>query len=167
MRKFLPIVLVVVALAVAIPVLGQLRPQAGLEEGRRAPEFTLPDFAGNLLSLRDLEGQVVMLNFWSAACPPCREEMPDMQRVYDDLKEDGFTILAVNVNDRPEDALRFLTDNGYTFPAVRDSDLAVARMYEVTGIPKTLILDRSGVIRQIRVGLIHEETLRRLVEEWL
>ena len=121
---------------------------------------------GETVSLTDLRGQVVMLNFWSAACPPCREEMPEMQRVYDELNGDGFTILAVNVNDLPQIAARFLDEFGYTFPVVKD-DGNVSRLYELQFIPKTLIIDRSGIIRHVRVGTISETELRSIVQKWL
>jgi peroxiredoxin len=166
MKKFLPILLVVVMLIVAVPLLAQFRMQGGLDVGDTAPGFTLNDLEGNPMSLSDFRGQVVMVNFWSSTCPPCREEMPDMQNVYDDLKDDGFTILAVNVNDPPVMARRFLEDFGYTFPVVKD-DGEVSRLYEVQFIPKTLLLDREGVVRFVTVGPVHEEQLRQLVTEWL
>jgi len=159
--------IMIMALVVAILLMNQFRSQEGLSIGEQAPEFTLNDFEGTPVSLTDLRGKVVMLNFWSAACPPCREKMPTLQRIYEDLQARGFTILAINVNDRPQDALKYLTDNGYTFPALKDADLTVARMYAVTGIPKTLILDRNGMIRDVRLGPTNEATLRRIIEEWL
>lgn len=166
-KKYAPLLIMIMTLAVAIMVMRQFRSQEGLSVGAQAPEFTLNNFEGTPLSLKDLRGKVVLLNFWSAACPPCREKMPTLQRLYEDLQARGFTILAVNVNDRPQDALKYLTDNGYTFPALKDADLTVARMYAVTGIPKTLILDRSGIIRDVRLGPTDEATLRRLIEELL
>jgi peroxiredoxin len=165
MRKYLPVLVVVIVLSIAIPVLSQLRVK-GLDEGTKAPDFSLNTLDGENVSLFDLRGQVVMLNFWSAACPPCREEMPEMQRVYDDLKGDGFTILAVNVNDMPQIAGRFLDEFGYTFPVVKD-DGNVSRLYELQFIPKTLIIDRNGIIRYVRVGTITETELRSIVQKWL
>ncbi|MBS4008043.1 MAG: TlpA family protein disulfide reductase [Clostridium sp.] len=167
MKKYAPILIMIMALAVAILALRQFRSQEGLSVGQQAPGFTLNDFEGNLVSLNDLRGKVVLLNFWSAACPPCREQMVALQQLYEDLSAQGFTILAINVNDRQEVALNYLAENGYTFPALKDADLAVARMYAVTGIPKTLILDRGGMIRDVRLGPASEATLRRMIEEWL
>ncbi len=167
MKKYAPILIMIMALAVVILVLRQFRSQEGLSVEQLAPEFTLNDFDGNPVSLNDLRDKVVLLNFWSAACPPCREKMPTLQKLYEDLHARGFTILAINLNDRPQDALKYLTDNGYTFPALKDADLTVARRYAVTGIPKTLILDRSGTIRDVRLGLTGEATLRRMIEKWL
>ncbi|MCL4464150.1 MAG: TlpA family protein disulfide reductase [Firmicutes bacterium] len=167
MKKYTPMLIMLLALAAAILTLSQFRSQEGLSVGQAAPEFTLNDFEGNPVSLADLRGKVVLLNFWSAACPPCREKMPTLQQVYEDLQARGFTVLAINVNDRLQDAQKYLSDNGYTFPALKDADLTVARMYAVTGIPKTLMLDRSGIIRDVRLGPTDEATLRRLIEELL
>ena len=166
-KRYAPMLIMIMALVVVILLMNQFRSQEGQSVGEQAPEFTLNDFEGTPVSLTDLRGKVVMLNFWSAACPPCREKMPTLQRIYEDLQARGFTILAINVNDRPQDALKYLTDNGYTFPALRDADLSVARMYAVTGIPKTLMLDRNGMIRDVRLGPTDEATLRRLIEELL
>jgi peroxiredoxin len=165
MQKYRLILIAVLVVAVSIVVMGRLRGENEVE-GQRAPDFTLQDLAGNSLSLSDFEGKVVMLNFWSAACPPCREEMPAMQRVYEDLKGEGFEILAVNVNDLPAMAERFLSDNGYTFTVVKD-DGVVSRTYAVQYIPKTLIIDRKGTIRFVHVGLISEQELRQQVGKWL
>ncbi len=165
MRKILPALVVVIIVVIAIFVLSQFRVQ-GLDVGARAPGFTLNTLDDEPVNLSDLHGQVVMLNFWSAACPPCREEMPAMQQVYDALKSEGFTILAVNVNDIPQVAHRFLRENGYTFPVVKD-DGNVSRVYEVRFIPKTLIIDRKGTIRHVRVGTITEEELMAIVRSWL
>lgn len=166
MKKLWPALLAVLVVALAVPLLAQLRGE-GLAVGRKAPDFTLAylDVDGSV-RLQDLRGRVVLLNFWSAACPPCREKMPVMQRLYEDLRERGFVILAVNVNDLPALAREFVRQNGYTFPVLKD-DGTVGRLYEVRFIPKTFLLDRDGVIRHIRVGKIEERELRQVVEEWL
>lgn len=165
MKKFLPIVIVVAILLVAIPLLRQYR-SVGLAAGKNAPSFTLLDLEGKAFNLDDFNGQVVMINFWSATCPPCREEMPAMQKVYDELKDDGFVILAINVNDMPVVAKKFIESNGYTFPVLKD-DGVVAKTYEVQFIPKTLILDRDGVVRFVEVGQLSEEQIRNAVQAWL
>jgi peroxiredoxin len=165
MRKYLPMMMIALLLVITIPTLRYFRVE-GLSPGRRAPEFVLKDLNGQPVSLSALRGQVVMLNFWSPICRACREEMPEMQRVYDDLKDDGFTILAVNAYHGLDVARQFIEENGFTFTVVQD-DATVARMYQVTLLPKTMIIDREGIIRQVWVGSINEEQLRRLVLEWL
>lgn len=166
MKKLRPAFLAVLVVALAIPLLAQLRGE-GLSVGRKAPDFTLAYLeGGGSVSLKELRGKVVLLNFWSAACPPCREKMPVMQRLYDDLRERGFVVLAVNVNDLPALAGEYVAENGFTFPVLKD-DGAVGQLYEVRFIPKTVLLDRDGVIRQIRVGAAEEQELRQMAEEWL
>lgn len=166
MKKLLPAILAIFVVALAVPLLAQLR-GSGLTLGQEAPDFTL-DFleGGGSVSLRELRGRVVLLNFWSAACPPCREKMPVMQRLYDTLPQDGFIVLAVNVNDLPALAREFVAQNGYTFPVLKDDGL-VGQLYEVRYIPKTFLLDRDGVIRRISVGGLGEQEMLQMVEEWL
>ncbi|MBT9167471.1 MAG: Thiol-disulfide oxidoreductase ResA [Syntrophomonadaceae bacterium] len=122
MKKYASMLIMIMVLTVVILALRQFRSQEGLSVGQLAPDFTLNDFEGSPVSLNDVRGKVVLLNFWSAACPPCREKMPTLQKLYEDLSARGFTILAINLNDRPQDALKYLTDNGYTFPALKDAD---------------------------------------------
>jgi peroxiredoxin len=166
MKKLLPAMLAILVVALAVPLLAQLRSN-GLTLGREAPDLTLDYLeGGGSVSLRELRGRVVLLNFWSAACPPCREKMPVMQRLYEDLQQEGFLVLAVNVNDLPALAREFVVQNGYTFPVLKDDGL-VGRLYEVRYIPKTFLLDRDGVIRQIRVGALGEHEMRQMVKEWL
>ncbi|NLM45912.1 MAG: TlpA family protein disulfide reductase [Firmicutes bacterium] len=167
MRRFLPLIIVILLIAAAIPVLGYLRPPEGLEEGKRAPDFTLQAIDGSKISLSDLRGRVVMLNFWSAGCGPCREEMPYLQEVYEELRDKGFAILAVNL-DSPLIAADFAQKHGLTFPVVTDPDYEIGIRYEVQYIPKTLILDRRGIIRFVGVGsFASAEQLRSLLAKWL
>jgi peroxiredoxin len=164
--KLLPAILAVLLVALAVPLLAQLR-GGGLAVGQKAPDFTLASLeGGGSVRLRELRGRVVLLNFWSAACPPCREKMPVMQRLYENLRERGFIVLAVNVNDLPAFAGEFVRQNGYTFPVLKD-DGVVGQLYEVRFIPKIFLLDREGVIRRIQVGAMGEQELRQMVEAWL
>ncbi|HHX74101.1 MAG TPA: TlpA family protein disulfide reductase [Firmicutes bacterium] len=167
MRKFLPLIIVLAALAIAIPLLSYLRPPEGLTEGKRAPDFALPAIDGGEIKLSGLRGQVVMLNFWSAGCGPCRAEMPYMQEVYEELRDEGLTIVAVNL-DSPLIAAAFAQEYGLTFPVVTDTEYDVSLRYEVQYIPKTLILDRRGIIRFVGVGSFTSAAqLRGLLTNWL
>lgn len=161
MKKYKLILIVVPAVVLAVFVLGRYQ-REGLAPGRRAPEFTLPDLSGEEISLQEFRGQVVMLNFWSAACAPCREKMPGIQRLYDEFKAAGFAVVAVNVNDPSVMVRSHIEANDYTFTVLKD-DGEVSRIYELRFIPKTIILDRDGIIRFVTVGQVSEEKLRSVV----
>jgi peroxiredoxin len=117
--------------------------------GRTAPEFTLPDLNGNMVSLKALRGKVVFLNFWATWCKPCEEEMPSMQALYDMLKERQFEILAVSVDtEGPEAVDRFVKKYGITFPVLHDRRGNVKDLYKTTGVPETFVIDQNGVIAE-------------------
>ncbi|NLP37508.1 MAG: TlpA family protein disulfide reductase [Firmicutes bacterium] len=181
MRKILPLLVTIIIVAAAIFFLQKQFSQkaknaeqdpvadvpVGIAVDMRAPDFTLKDLDGNKISLSEQRGQVVMLNFWAISCPYCRAEMPDMQDVYTELHSEGFTILAVNINDSPAEAADFMRRHGYTFPVLIDEDWQVSILYEAYSIPKTLLLDRNGVIRHLHYGPIDAETLGAMVKDLL
>ena len=108
------------------------------------PDFTLPDPAGNKLSLKDFRGKFVMLNFWASWCGPCREEMPAMERLYQEFQHKGFVVLSVNVRDKREDALRFITELNLTYPVVFDPTGRWLLRYGAWGLPNTYLIGRKG-----------------------
>lgn len=109
-----------------------------------APDFTLKSNQGKNMRLEELRGEVVMLNFWASWCGPCRQEMPLMNDIYEDYKDLGFTILAVNVDEDSADADRFLTAVPVDFPVLYDNESKVSEMYEVDAMPTTVLIDRDG-----------------------
>ena len=118
-----------------------------------AADFTVPDLAGKPLRLRDFKGKVVFLNFWATWCPPCKEEMPSMKRLYRRHKDRGFTILALSIDSggaAPVGA--FVKELGLTFPIGLDSKTTVANEYAVRGLPATFLIDAKGVIAAIAIG---------------
>lgn len=108
------------------------------------PGFTLPDPAGKKVSLEDFRGRLVMLNFWASWCVPCREEMPTMERLYQEFKNKGFVILAVNVKDKRKDALAFIKELKLTYPVVFDSDDVVGPLYGAWALPTTYLIGPKG-----------------------
>lgn len=119
-----------------------------------AADFRLPDMDGELHALSDFRGQVVMLNFWATWCPPCRREMPSMQRLYDKYKASGLTVVAVNQWEDPDLVFEFtgrLTLQP-TFPILFDRESRLAEQYGVKGLPTTYLLDRDGNIRYRAIG---------------
>lgn len=108
------------------------------------PDFTLPDPAGKKVSLKDFRGKLVMLNFWATWCEPCREEMPSMERLYQEFKDDGFVILAVDVKDKRKDALEFIKELKLTYPIVFDPGGEVGVLYGAWGLPATYLIGAKG-----------------------
>ncbi len=119
-----------------------------------APDFTLPDMDGTRHALRDLRGSVVMLNFWATWCPPCRREMPSMQRLYEKFRDRGLTVVAINQWEDPDLVFEFVGRLSLepTFPILFDRESRVAEQYGVKGLPTTYLIDREGNIRFQAIG---------------
>ena len=134
-----------------------------------APDFTLPTLDGEDITLSDLRGRAVLINFWATWCPPCRLEMPAMQRVYERYKEEGFVVLAVNFREGQEQVKPFVEELGLTFPVLLDEKGNVASQYRVIGLPSSYFVDKEGRIQTVQVGAMSEafmeEQVQRLVGE--
>jgi len=127
--------------------------------GHYAPEITAVDLSGNKVTLASLRGKVVALNFWYAACEPCKIEMPALQRSYDKYKGQGFVVLGIDVTDDTATTNAFVREVGITYPVVRDQSLQTVTAYNVTDTPSTFFIDRDGVIRTKVVGALDISTL--------
>jgi cytochrome c biogenesis protein CcmG/thiol:disulfide interchange protein DsbE len=141
------------------------------EEGHQAPDFTLKTLDGKTARLSELRGKkVVLINFWATWCPPCRLEMPTMQKIYTEYKDKGFEVLAVNIEpDAKEEISEFMKELRLTFPVLLDHDMKVTRKYRLIGLPVSFLIDRQGIIRTKDVGY-HDWTdkeSRRQVESLL
>ncbi len=123
--------------------------QAPPDMGSQAPDFQLIDLQGNRQALPDYHGKVVLLNFWATWCGPCRVEMPSMERVYQDLKDEGFAILAISSDPQGSIVTRpFVASQGLTFPILHDSDYRVSGSYGVRTLPMSFLIDRNGTLSQ-------------------
>jgi peroxiredoxin len=117
-----------------------------------APEFTLPTPDGKKVSLAQLRGQVVFVNFWATWCPPCRVEMPSMERLHQQFKGRGLAMLAIDIGESPKQVARFMKEFRLSFPALVDADSTVASRYGVQGSPVTVLIDRNGRVVGRAVG---------------
>ena len=135
----------VAALSVALPAL------AG-PTGAPAPSFTLAARGGQNVSLTQYKGQVVMLNFWASWCGPCRQEMPLLESIYRKYNKMGFTMIGVNVEPDSNAANDWLKATPVSFPILYDRDSKVSKLYDVAGMPSTVIIDRSGKLRVLHRG---------------
>lgn len=135
--------------------------------GSLAPDLSLPLLDEGERTLSELRGKVVVLNLWATWCPPCRAEMPALQQAYDDYRDHGLEILAVNTTfqDSADDAAEFVKELGVTFPVLLDTTGQVSRSYALRAMPTTYFIDRQGIIREIVLGgPMSEETIRSTLE---
>ena len=139
------IAVIAAALAIGLPAL------AG-PSGAPAPQFTLSARSGRDVSLTQYHGQVVMINFWASWCGPCRQEMPLLESIYKKYNKLGFTLLGVNVEPDSQAADDWLKATPVTFPILYDKESKVSKLYEVAGMPSTVIIDRSGKMRVLHRG---------------
>jgi peroxiredoxin len=141
------------------------------ETGGSAPNFTLTDRDGNTVSLQDLRGQVVMINFWASWCGPCREEMPLLEQIHQRYESLGFTLLGVNVEENSGDAKAWLRDRPVSFPILFDPGNRVSKLYDVVAMPSTVLVDRQGNVRFLHHGYQagyedqYQDQVRLLVRE--
>jgi thiol-disulfide isomerase/thioredoxin len=124
---------------------------AGVPSGP-APQFQLQSMAGQPVALSQFKGQVVMINFWASWCGPCRQEMPVLEKLYDKYKPMGFTMVGVNVEPDSKLAVNWLKETPVTFPILFDTKSEVSKLYQVAGMPSTVIVDRKGNLRWLHRG---------------
>jgi thiol-disulfide isomerase/thioredoxin len=134
------------------------------------PSFTLTDLSGNSVSLSDYRGKVVVLNFWASWCPPCRQEMPELQALHNEFSQgDNAVFLALNmvdgVRETKANAEKFLKDNGYTFTNLIDERSSFSNRLGITSIPTTFILDRAGHVHDSILGATTKSRILKAVNE--
>ena len=122
----------------AIPVLQPMKDVAP------TPEFSLTTPEGKKISLKDFRGKTVFLNFWATWCVPCREEMPAMEKLYQEFKNNNFVVLAINVKDRKQEAIAFIKELKLTYPVALDPEAEVAQLYGAWGLPTTYLIGPKG-----------------------
>jgi len=121
--------------------------------GDRAPAFTFPGLDGKMVSLSDYKGKIVFLNIWATWCPPCRKEMPSMEKLYRQLKGEDFEILAISVDTLGAKVVGpFMKEYGLSFPALLDVRGTTQNLYGTTGLPESFIIGREGIIEKIVIG---------------
>ncbi|NIS80330.1 MAG: redoxin domain-containing protein [Anaerolineales bacterium] len=158
--------------SVPVPSTGTSSGSLGLavRVGSLAPDFTLPDLEKGPLSLNMFQGSVVLINFWTTWCPPCRAEMPALQEAYEKYQDQGFTVLAVNWTqvDDPEQVEPFVREFGLTFPILLDENGEVSeRLYNLLGLPTSVFIGRDGMVREIFIGPLQLESLEARIQSLL
>ena len=136
-------------------------------DAKPAPEFSLELLRGGTVELAALRGKVVMVDFWSSWCPPCRQEAPVLAQVYREYGGRPVEFIGVDIWDRPEDALAYIQQYGIPYPNGVDTDGAILIDYGVTGIPEKIFIDRDGFIARKFVGPMNAVDLRAALDELL
>lgn len=176
-RRWAILTIVVLVLGMGWTVFSRLPPAsanaedqpASPREGFSAPDFTLDLLGGGQVTLSELRGKTVVVNLWATWCPPCRAEMPAIEKVYRDNKNLGLVVLGVNTTNQDNEAAAaaFVQELGLTFPIPLDRDGSVSARYMLSGLPTTFFIDRKGIIRSVVVGGPMSEALVRSKVEGL
>jgi peroxiredoxin len=134
---------------------------APLNVGDTAYNFDLPDLDGQQVTLSEFAGKPVVINFWATWCPPCRLEMPEFQRAYEEYEEENLVILAINEAEQPEVVRSFFYDEmGYTYTPLLDQEGEVAEAYGAVGLPSTFFIDGSGAVTAVHRGALTQDQLQ-------
>ena len=144
---------------------------ANVNEGDKAPNFTLKSNTGKNLRLSEYRGNVVLVNFWASWCGPCRQELPLLDTLYQKYSQFGFVTLGINIDDTSENAEPLLQNLNISFPILYDNDKTLSRLYQIDAMPSTFIIDQHGEVRHIHHGFlpgyekIYEKQIRTLIAE--
>ena len=126
-----------------------------IQVGLPAPNFTFPDLNGQQVSLSEHRGKVVLVNIWATWCPPCRQEMPSMQKLYERFNGENFEILAVSIDATGREAVApFVRTMNLTFPIMLDPKEVIRPLYGITGVPESFIIDKEGIVVEKIIGPI-------------
>lgn len=134
-------------------------PSVGTSVGNLAPDFTLSSTNGETVTLSDYRGKRIMVNFWGTWCPPCRAEMPDMEKFY---QENDVEILAVNLTpteSNVSDVTEFIDEFGLSFQVLLDEELAVSSRYGIQPVPTSFMVDSKGIIQYVALGAVNYEQM--------
>jgi peroxiredoxin len=140
------------------------------QQGFLAPDFELQTLSGETIRLSDLRGQAVLINLWATWCPPCRAEMQSIEKVYQEYREAGFIVLAVNMTNQDTfSAIQpFVTEQGLTFPILLDENGKAANAYQMQSLPSSYFIRRDGIINEVVIGgPMSEALLRTRIDEIL
>ena len=150
----LALVVAAAATLVGAPVIGAKEPQAltPIPDRPPAPDFDLKDPDGVPVRLADFRGMPLIVNFWATWCPPCREEMPSMQRAHAAVSKDGIGLIAINVGEDADTVAQFVASTQVQFPLPLDETSKVVMSYPVRGLPTTFVVDPDGRLAYVATG---------------
>ncbi len=146
----------------ASPALGTI--PEGTTPGLRAVDFTLTGLDGQKVSLSNFRGKNVYLNFFATWCPPCKSEMPYMEKLSKEYKDKNLVVIAVDLGEGRDTVEDFISKNQYSFKVLLDSKQTVAEKYAVTSIPASYFIDKNGIITEAVVGALDESKMKRYID---
>ncbi|MBB6449805.1 peroxiredoxin [Geomicrobium halophilum] len=164
------------ALVIATLVMGAIiynsvsSPPMGVNQGEKAPDMELPQAEGESMSLNDVRGTFVIMNFWASWCEPCIREFPLLDQVHQEFSDEEVNVLAVNMSSferTMDDAMGFLDDQSVTMPVLFDTGGEMADAYQVAGLPTTYLINEEGIIVDIIMGEVTEEMLMERLQPFL
>jgi peroxiredoxin len=159
--------LAVFAAALTLAAIAACAKPAERTEAVPAPNFTVTDLQGHVLSLADFKGKVLVLNFWATWCPPCRREIPDFIDAYKDLKGDGLEIIGLSVDElTAADLTDWAKKMGMNYPVALATPRLIGDYEPGEYIPATIIIDGKGLIRYRQSGLMTKDALVRLFRQF-
>jgi peroxiredoxin len=171
-KALILIIIFVVGIAIAFLMIEHQYSPVIITIGSTAPDIELIDSNQNTLKLSELKGSVVFINFWATWCEPCIDELPSIEILFRHFAHNPrFQVITVLFKDDRQKALRFMKENGYTFPVYINPDGSAAKKFKITGVPETFIIDKQGVLREKIIGPeqwdspVMLETLRSLINE--
>jgi peroxiredoxin len=151
--------------ALALLAAGACGSQPAARLGGPAPDFKLQDVDGEPVSLAQFKGKPVLINFWATWCAPCREEMPAMQELYDQYRDRGLVILALDMEEDSRQVRRWIDQGGYTFTFLLDSEGEQVKRYNVTAAPTSYFIGPDGVVRDLKLGALSRAEMQAKVEK--
>jgi cytochrome c biogenesis protein CcmG/thiol:disulfide interchange protein DsbE len=162
----------IVAFAVILALLGLLawglrKVQAGPIQSGMAPDFTLTSFDGRTLTLSELRGQVVIINFWASWCPPCREEAAYLEETWRKYKDKGVIFIGVDWVDTEKEALAYMKEFDLTYFNGPDIGTRIAQDYNIQGVPETFYVAKNGELRGVHIGPLKTPELDDKIDELL
>ena len=142
-----------------------------LKIGEYAPNIALPNPDGKIMTLSELNGKVVLVDFWASWCGPCRKEMPLLDELHAKYSDLGFTVLGVNVEQQNQKAKEFINELNVSFPILLDEQNTVSKLYDVEAMPTTVVIDRNSNLRYVHYGYqagdekLYKKMVKALIRE--
>lgn len=180
MNKTTKLILVIVAFTILLLVavfgykalLTYYKPQSNSSNSQiKATDITVKDINGNDVKLSEFKGKPVVMNFWASWCPPCKDEMPDFDKLYQEYNTKGVVFLMVNLTDGQREtidtATKFVKDSNYKFNIYFDVNSSAANAYNISSIPDTYFINKEGLIINSYVGAIDEATIQKNIDALL